>query len=1124
MSHENRRHEWVRFRRDEIADLNAMPSAGPAALGPAKSRRRFLSKAALAVLCLFIAFAAAVYSIGAFGIGAEQMRSAAERAIEEAAGVDVEIALGRANITLDANSLLALEVHDVSLKAASGGSTIDAGSVRFGVRLMPLLSGQVRITSAHLNDARIVAAGLPAGDGDWVAALRNADGLIDPDKVVPAVFASLHHALNAVHSDSLRRIGLQNVEIALPQGAGVRLLRIAEGRIAEGGSGKVRLTGKADVDGRALAVDASVKRGTDGKRIDSLEAEIAIAPPQGDTTTLAGIKLHDVALHLTGEEGQGDSASRLSVSMLLNGAVFAVGSETFPADIVFNATVAEGANKIAVDRLLLKSGRSRFDFEGSIGPKPRTPGLSEEPSYRYDMVSNGSILAPQDSPEPALKFLARIAGTYATESRQLIADTIALRSDAAGEVLGSLALAFEPGKEPGVSLAIGVHDMPVSQVKQLWPWFSARGARRWVLENLFGGQVLNGNVKYRVEPGRAGNGVPLTGEEVSGRFEIDGSRFDTAGRIPPVRDAIGAVEFHGNDVEITLSSGTVFMPSGRTVAASNGKLVVKKANVSPVIGALDIDVAGEAPAIAELASYEPINAMSHVGILPEELSGTVKGNVKADIPLQAGVDTSGLGWLVSLEYQDLALSKPLDGQIVTEADGTITVDPLKATIVARGRLNGIPAEIDLLEPIGREGPARSRKVVLVIDDQTREAFMPGLSTLLSGTVRVAVDRRDDGSRKVSADLTNTRLTIPWAGWSKGAGVPANVSFTMAADGPHTTLSGFDLDGKSFAIRGRVVLEGDDLSSAEFDRVRLNRGDDVAVSVKRSANGYAVTIQGDALDARPLIKQFTSDIDTATKSTSGSVSVTADVKSLTGFHGEQLANLKLDYSASGARVNGLTVNAVASSGAAINVSSGGKGGQRSLTMTSTDAGAILRFLDIYEHMQGGAITISLSGAGDGPMRGRVDARNFLVVNEPKLASLVSTRPPGGDRSLNQAVKADIDTSRVSFDRGYVEIEKGNRLLRLANGVLRGAAIGATFQGTLYDPDDNMDVTGTFMPIYGLNRIFGEIPLVGALLGNGRDRGLIGVTFRLKGKVEKPELSINPLSAIAPGIFRSIFEFR
>ena len=34
--------------------------------------------------------------------------------------------------------------------------------------------------------------------------------------------------------------------------------------------------------------------------------------------------------------------------------------------------------------------------------------------------------------------------------------------------------------------------------------------------------------------------------------------------------------------------------------------------------------------------------------------------------------------------------------------------------------------------------------------------------------------------------------------------------------------------------------------------------------------------------------------------------------------------------------------------------------------------------------------------------------------------------------------------------------------------------------LYDPKGNMDMTGTFMPAYGLNRIFGEIPIIGALL--------------------------------------------
>jgi hypothetical protein len=69
-----------------------------------------------------------------------------------------------------------------------------------------------------------------------------------------------------------------------------------------------------------------------------------------------------------------------------------------------------------------------------------------------------------------------------------------------------------------------------------------------------------------------------------------------------------------------------------------------------------------------------------------------------------------------------------------------------------------------------------------------------------------------------------------------------------------------------------------------------------------------------------------------------------------------------------------------------------------------------------------------------------------------------------------------------------------------------------------------MTGTFMPAYGVNRLFGELPLIGALLGNGRDRGLIGITFRMTGKTESPLLAVNPLSVIAPGVFRSIFEYR
>ncbi|CDX39453.1 conserved hypothetical protein [Mesorhizobium sp. ORS 3359] len=1135
LDQEDPQHEKIRFRRDEITDLAKLPSAcSVPPLGRAVVRRRFrVIGRVFAGLCALVLLAAAgVYVLGASGIGTERLRAEAETAIEKLAGVDVNVTVGAARLTLDGSSFIALQVNDVSLKTADGKPMADIGRVRFGMRLLPLLSGDVRLTSARFSNAHIVVAAMPSGGGDWTAALRNENGLVDPEKVSAAAFAGVNDALDAVREDSMRQIDLHNVEFELPDTGLVKRVTVTSATVAQTGAGRMQFSYDADVDGRHATLTATATRDATARRIASLDASIEMegagTSGEGGSTEAApaadGARLGSITLKLSGSEASADSPSRLAASLSLTGSVLDLDERgLLPVDVEADATLMAGSNKISVDRLLIKNGRSSFDFAGSIGPKPAAAG--EEPAYRYDLTSDGSTLAPSESPEPALQFLARIAGVYQPKSRKLVAEQIGVRSGGSGEVLGAATVAFVDNGPPGVSLSLNVHDMPVSHVKQLWPWFSARNARLWVLGNLFGGKVTDANLQFQVVPGRLGNGVPLTGDEVFGRFQIEGSRFDTAGRIPPVRDAVGVVAFHGNDVDIALSSGSVYMPSGRTVAASGGTLTIKNANRPIVVGGLDIDVAGEAPAIAELASYEPINAIRHVGLAPEDLSGTVTGHVRADIPLTRGMDTSKLDWLVSLDYQDLSLAKPFEDQTVTEADGSITVGPKQAVISAEAKLNGIPAELDLVEPLADDGPARSRKVTLILDDKTRDASMPGLSDLLSGTVKVAIDKSGEDAQQVSADLTNARLDIPWAGWSKGAGIPAKVAFNMAKSGSTTTLSDFALDGKSFSIDGNVTLVNGALSAARFSKVALNRGDDVAVSVKRAGKSYAVDVSGASLDARSLIKQFTSDVDTATKGAgSDAISVSADVASLTGFHDEVLSNLKLEYSAAGSRVNGLNVTAAASSGAPITINNTTSEGGRVLRVKSADAGAILRFLNVYEHMEGGAITLSLSGAADGPMKGQVDARNFYVVNEPKLASIVSTTPAGDTRSLNEAVKGNIDTSRVQFERGFAEIDKGSGYLRLANGLLRGPRIGTTFQGTLYDPNNNMDMTGTFMPVYGLNRIFGELPLFGPLLGNGRDRGLIGVTYRLRGNANKPTLNVNPLSVVAPGIFRSIFEYR
>ncbi|MDQ2704501.1 MAG: hypothetical protein M3Y43_05020, partial [Pseudomonadota bacterium] len=210
MERELPKHEKIRFRRDEITDLATLPSAGTMA-EPARQWRlprgagTILLRVAGGTAAFVLLVLIAVYAIGASGIGSERLRIAAEEALKQVAGIDIDATVGPARITFDGIRFLALEVRDVSLKRNADGREIaQAGAVRFGVRLLPLLSGDVRVSSASLSDARIMVDGMRFGESssDWTAPFRNEAGLVEPDLVAKAVFASAHKVLSAMGSKS----------------------------------------------------------------------------------------------------------------------------------------------------------------------------------------------------------------------------------------------------------------------------------------------------------------------------------------------------------------------------------------------------------------------------------------------------------------------------------------------------------------------------------------------------------------------------------------------------------------------------------------------------------------------------------------------------------------------------------------------------------------------------------------------------------------------------------------------------------------------------------------------------------------------------------------------------------
>lgn len=1070
-------------------------------------------------MVLVIATAGAAYIVGTSGFGAERLRLAAERSIEGLLGSDLSASFGAAKLSLDGSRLVALRVADIRLGLQDGTALAEAGHLSLGIRFLPLLSGQVRLGSARLADAKIDMAGLQQGGGaGWTATLLGERGLIEPDLVTRAVFAAVDRLFAALQTGTTRQLELENVEILLAAGSPVASLNVKAAVLTEATANRIEFSAELEADNRALTLAGTAVRDPSSAAIASLTFEAAGSSPASQGAKRLRLGAFD--LRLAGSQEAG-GPGRLAATLTLDDASLDLGAKngTLSGDVELVASLLSGSGKLEIDRLHVATGGTRLDYNGAVGPSPESGAA---PAYRFELVSAQSALAPADSPEPPLLFASRVAGLYDGSARRLSATEIKLRSRE-GEAAGTAQIDFVPGQAPGVSLAMSIDGMPVSQVKQLWPWFAGRGARGWTLAHVFAGEIEQGSLRFQVPPGRLGNGIPISGEELWGRVRVTDAQFKTVGDIPAVQQASGSVALMGNSADIALDSGAFVVPGG-SVAISKASLKIRNTGRPPVRGELEMELSGPARAVAEVASAMPINALSRTGIVAADLSGAVKGHVAASFPLQKQIDRALLNWQVDLAYTKLTIAKKVSGHRVADAHGTIAVDRDKAVIEAKAKLDGASAELHLVEPLAKDGAGRQRKITMTLDDKTRDAIAPGLSVLVSGPVRLQVDASDNESQKLTADLTAAKLSLPWAGWSKGAGIAATAKFALEKDAGVTRLLGFSLSGKTFSAAGEATLSGGDLASARFGSVKLNRGDSVALSIKRSGKGYAIDVDGAAFDARALIKQFTaSSPGSSQHGAATSVKLHAEIGKLTGFNGATLSNLELDFAGSGSRVGALVASAGTASGGSVTIRNTADAGGRKLEVKSGDAGALVRFLDIYDHMEGGSIELALAGERDGPMRGQVDARNFVIVGEPRLASIVSSPAPGDNRSLNQAVKGKIDTSRVTFDRGYAQLSRDTGFLGITNGVLRGQLIGSTFQGTLYDPKGRMSMTGTFMPAYGLNRLFGEIPLLGTILGNGRDRGLIGVTFKLTGEAKSPRLQINPLSVIAPGIFRNIFEF-
>jgi hypothetical protein len=411
--------------------------------------------------------------------------------------------------------------------------------------------------------------------------------------------------------------------------------------------------------------------------------------------------------------------------------------------------------------------------------------------------------------------------------------------------------------------------------------------------------------------------------------------------------------------------------------------------------------------------------------------------------------------------------------------------------------------------------------VLTLDDAARERLGLTFAGLVTGPVQAAVGQASETTKTIALDLKGARVRLPFLGWEKGAGVPATARFTMEerADGT-IRVSGLTVSGKGFGAKGDLTI-GTNGKVAELDlpEVSLRSGDSLALAASAGNGGYDVSVRGSSLDARGIIQQVKAGLGDG-DGFSETYRVRLDIGSVTGLNDVLLNGVNGTLTLVGGNLAAASINGRARQGQGFEWTLGQEGGRRALRVFAENGSSLIRFLGIYERVIGGSLVLDYSGVPEGGS-GTLLMRNFELRDEKALEPAVrSVREVPARMQITLPPESD----RLSFEELRVPFRQAGWVINIDEASLRGPVLGATASGTVNIPARQMAISGTFIPAFGLNNIAGSIPILGAILGGGRNEGLLGITYKLYGSLDEPQLTMNPMSAIAPGIFRKIFEYQ
>ena len=1023
------------------------------------------------------------------------------------------LAVGGIEVTLGDDWVPHLVLEDVALLQPGGQTVLTLPETHLAVDPDGLMHGELRAKSLRIIGARLAVR--RNTDGHFDLSLTGQDPQQGPQI---GSLAALFDAADRVFAQPALA-HLTNIDA---EALSISLTDLREGKTWEVGDGHLRFENRPDelaaelgmslvaggaAPARAVLTVVSAK-GAGSARITAQVDQVAARDLASQTALLSWLGVLDAPISgqiaaTVDVAGIQDLSGRLDISagaLQPNATTTPIGFDAVSLGLGYDPA----AGRIVLTDLSVQSKSLRLKATGrAFMVDDRGQPITGALSGRRPAAFLGQIAIRDLAVDPAGLFQQPVGFSQGAADIRLQLDPFRVDIGQVSMVEGQQTVRVTGQVAADVagwrsSLDVSLNQVSLQRLLALWPVRLVPGTRAWVADNIRNAELANVRAAVRLVPGQA--------PRIELGYEFAGADLRFMTRMPPATGADGYATIIGQTYTIVLSKGVVTPPQGGALDVTGTIFSVPDILAHPARGDVALKAAGPLTAMLSLLDQPPFNYMAKAG-LPVTL-GTGQAQVQAhvNLPLVNQVRPGDVQFQIAGDVTDFASDLVVKGRAVTAPILTLQATEAGMSISGAGRIGKVPFDVTFAQDFGpAPGPARIEGRV-TLSQAAVEEFGLGLPKSMvtgegTGQVAITLPKGAPGQLRLTSDLRGITLAIPELGFRKAAGTAGRLLAAVTL-GAVPKVTDLQIGGAGLDAQGEVRLKPDgQLDKAVFSKLRLGGWLDGAVQITGRGAGRPVglSVTGGSIDIRkfPVNRGRSGSADGSPITIAGTTLRVTDGIALAGFAGDFALKGGFNGTFAG-RVNGKA----AVTGTVVPSPNG-----PAVRIQASDAGAVMKAAGMFASAEGGALDLTLiPRASVGQYDGAAMIQTIRVKYGSVLADLLSAISIIGLLDQLNGDGIVFGTAQADFllTPNAIEIRKGSAV---------GASMGVSMAGIYHSDTADLDLSGVVSPIYLLNGI-------GSILTR-KGEGLFGFAYRLKGTAQNPDVQVNPLSILTPGMFRDLF---